>query len=168
MRKIQLNTIKGLEELRDYYYIQEDGKLFGYQGREIADVLSSYGYIRNGLSTEIGPKHFQRHRLVALAFIDNPENKEQVNHLDENKLNNHVSNLEWATAAENNTHGTRTQRAGAKLLKPIVGTCVKTGEKIEFSSGIEAERQGFNRGAISNCCSGRQKTHKEYTWKFKE
>lgn len=168
MRKVRLKDIKGLEHLKDFYYIQEDGKLFGYNGRELANSLNSGGYVRNKLSTEIGKKGFRRHRLVAMAFIDNPDNKEQVNHIDEVKMNNDISNLEWATAAENLNHGTRNERSAQTLSKPIIGTCVKTGQQIEFPSAKEAGRQGFNQGAVSSCCNGKRKTHKGFTWQFKE
>jgi len=173
MRKVRLNTIKGLEHLKDYYEIQEDGKLFGYQGREMADALDNGGYIRNNLLTENGLRKFLRHRLVALAFIPNPDNKEQVNHIDEDKTNNHVYNLEWCTRVENVNHGTRNERISKKATngrrsKPVIGTCMSTGKTIEFPSMAEAGRQGFNQSTISACCLGKQNTHKGFTWNFKE
>lgn len=172
MKRVRLNTIEGLEHLKSYYEIEEDGTLYGYRGRKMANGLDKDGYIRNNLSTENGLKMLFRHRLVALAFIPNPENKPQVNHLDEDKLNNNISNLEWCTATENLNHGTRTERASntainGKQSKPIIGTCVKTGEQIEFSSMMEAERQGFEQGNISRCCRGERGTHKGYTWQYK-
>lgn len=171
MKRVRLNAIEGLEHLKDYYEIQEDGKLFGYQGRELADTLNSNGYVHNVLSTEQGRKGFQRHRLVALAFIPNSESKEQVNHIDENKLNNHVSNLEWCTVAENNNHGTRNERISntainGKQSKSVVGTCVETGQQIEFPSTMEAARQGFHQGNLASCCRGERNTHKGYTWQY--
>tara|TARA_R110000824_G_scaffold160_1_gene596 strand:- start:58 stop:648 length:591 start_codon:yes stop_codon:yes gene_type:complete len=54
-----------------------------------------------------------------------------------------------------------------KTSKAVVGINIKTGKQIEFYSAHEASRNGFNQGAISNCCGGRQKTHKGYTWKYK-
>lgn len=168
MKRIRLNSIKGLEHLKSYYFIQEDGQLFGYNGRKLADPLNSRGYVQNVFSTEIGSKHFYRHRLVALAFIENPENKPEINHLDENKLNNDVSNLEWSTRAENMEYGTRNERAAKSRSKAVIGTCIKTGKTVEFPSGVEAGRQGFHGGCISSCCSGRLKTHKGYFWSFKE
>lgn len=171
MERVKLNTIKGLEHLKDYYYIQEDGTLYGFRGRKLANSLNRDGYVQNELSTELGPKTFKRHRLVALAFIDNPENKETINHIDENKLNNHVSNLEWATRVENNNHGTRNERASNSNTngirsKPVIGTCIKTGKTIEFPSTREAGRQGFDQANVARCCNGQQKAHKGYTWQY--
>jgi len=83
--------------------------------RELTYTLNNRGYHSVGICR----KTFMVHRLVALAFIPNPENKPFVNHLDGNKLNNHVSNLEWCTAKENNLHarntGLRKQALGHKL-----------------------------------------------------
>lgn len=68
------------------------------------------------------------HRLVAIAFIPNPENKSDVNHIDGNKSNNHVSNLEWCTHKENMAHGKR-----LKLFKP--GPGIPTGYKYKNKKG---------------------------------
>ena len=67
-----------------------------------------HGYCAVNLTNETGPRHYYAHRLVAAAFIENPKEKPFVNHIDGNKKNNCVDNLEWATAAENTQHAKRT------------------------------------------------------------
>jgi len=72
------------------------------------------GYVKAGLTKNKKRKTYRIHRLVAIEFIRNPLNKPQVNHIDGNKSNNHISNLEWCTASENNKHAWDTGLAKAK------------------------------------------------------
>lgn len=67
----------------------------------------NHGYHRVNLFIDGKAKKYRVHRLVAMEFIDNPLNKENVNHIDGNKLNNHIDNLEWCTASENEYHSYR-------------------------------------------------------------
>lgn len=85
------------------------------------------------------------HILVAQAFIPNLNNLPEINHKDENKSNNKVSNLEWCTKLYNIQYGT----------------------EIEKRSKAEAGRNGFNGNHIVECCNGKRKTHKKLTWKYK-
>lgn len=110
-------------------------------------------------------KTFSVHRLVAQAFISNPDNKPQVNHIDENKQNNHVYNLEWMNNEENARYGTRGKRIGDKHKRKIVGVNNK-GEKIIYNSLKDAEKDGFVYQAISGVCRGNRKSHKGYTWHY--
>lgn len=97
---------KQMKEIKDFpgYYITEDGRMFSDKRKNVLKELkvseNKYGYLRivlNRVSRDI-------HRLVAETYIENPDNLPQVNHIDENKLNNHISNLEWITQKENAIH----------------------------------------------------------------
>lgn len=76
--------------------------------RIIIPQLSDKGYYRNGFNIGGKRKWIYRHRIIALTFVDNPENKPHINHKDGDKLNNHADNLEWCTPQENNEHGFQT------------------------------------------------------------
>ena len=121
--------IRGYEGL---YSINNYGVIMSKTGRIKKTSISNSGYHMVMLFKNC--KHDNRyiHRLVAESFIPNPDNKPQVNHVDEYKSNNHVSNLEWMTAKENVNHGTRTQRS-SKRIKAIY----PSGESKSFSSLTE-------------------------------
>lgn len=108
------------------------------------------------------------HRLVAQAFIPNPNNLPVVNHKDENPLNDNVDNLEWCTWSYNNSYNDLRKRAAKSKRKPVIQYS-KSGEFIkEWSHAREAaETLGINKRAIYECCVGRSKTSGGFIWKRK-
>lgn len=114
------------------------------------------------------------HRLVAGAFIPNPCNLPQVNHKDENKGNNIVSNLEWCTAKYNSNYGTGARRNGmarrnnSRDSKPVIQLDLNHNFVAEYPSAREAARRNdFRQSEISKCCRGEIKTSKGFIWLYK-
>lgn len=176
MKKEEWRDIKGYEGL---YQISSWGRVKSMNylktGKEKIRSLNNGkdGYLLINLSKNGESKRFRVHRLVAMAFIPNPDNLPEVNHKDENKLNNCVSNLEWCTAKYNQNYGTCRKRI---LEKVINGKCSKTvlqcdldGNIIaEYPSGKEVKRKlGFCNSLISMCCSGKYKYAYGYIWRYK-
>lgn len=136
---------------------------------------NQYGYLHIGLRICNKHKNFDVHRLVAQAFIPNPNNLPCINHIDENKSNNNVENLEWCTYYYNNHYVTARERQGNKLInrkdesKPVL-QFDKNGNFInEYPSIMDAERKtGIKNSSIGSMLKCRYKTAGGYIWKYKD
>lgn len=105
------------------------------------------------------------HRLVADAFINNPDGKQEVNHIDGNKLNNSATNLEWATASENQKHSRGVLKNSCSIKREVI--CVETGEVFD-SIKDACNKYGLQISLIWKCCNGKQQTTGGYHWRYKE
>ena len=121
-------------------------------------------YMRINLYKDGKLRKFRVHRLVAEMFIPNPNNLPEVNHIDENKFNNCVDNLEWCTSSKNVNHGTRNKRVSNKLSEKRIGISLIETKVVILKSTKNAYKFGFDGGHISECCSGKRKSHKKYKW----
>ena len=123
------------------------------------------GYLRVSLSKEGKIKTFKVHRLVASAFIDNPNNLLEVNHINEIKDDNRVNNLEWCNKSYNCNYGSRNERMAKSKYIPIL-QFTKEGKLVrKWDSITEVEKElGFNHGSISKCCKGKNKTCGGFKW----
>ena len=139
------------------------------KGRILKQKTDNKGYAFIGLSN--GARHnisyFRVHQLVAKAFIPNPDNLPQVNHKDENKQNNIVSNLEWCNAQYNATYGTIPEKNSKAHSIPVV-QCDMNGNPIRTypSATAAAKSIGLTRGAVTKCCKGQNKTAGGYRWRY--
>lgn len=156
-----LGNIKSLER-----YQNNRGKQQLVKERILKQSTNNCGYKCVELCKNGKRKSITVHRLVATAFVPNPENKPHVNHLDENKENNISCNLQWITAKDNNNYGSRNIRVSATK-----GFCVaayyKNGTLYKkFRSMTEASRQTrINYQSIYMCVHGKQKHAGGYVWK---
>lgn len=94
---------------KNFYKISDTGRLYSIQSNKFRKLssISNCGYLRIDLYKNGKCSYHSLHRLVAIAFISNPNNYKYVNHKDGNKLNNNVKNLEWVTSSENSLHRSR-------------------------------------------------------------
>ena len=161
----QISNYGNVRSLKKDAFLMKGGYLKGYK------IINLW---KNGTG-----KMFRVHRLVAAAFIPNPDNKPCVDHIDGDRTNNHADNLRWVTYLENNNNPITKKRLSennAKNMqgkegvlhpnsKPVKmmknGICLKTYQSIHL-----AKKDGFNDTLIIRCCKGRMKKHKGYNWEY--
>ena len=134
------------------------------------------GYLTVGLYKNGVVKRKKIHRLVSEAFLPNLNGFPQVNHIDEDKANNNVENLEWCTSRYNTNHGTLIER----ISKKVRAVNVETGEVLIFNSTHEAGRKGYDQGNVAKASRGVYKsgstgkligdgrTYKGHRWYYEE
>lgn len=145
-----------IESYEDVYEVSNLGNVRRkYTNKQLSYNVHKTGYLNVHLSHAPRLSRPNIHRLVAEAFIPNPENKPQVNHIDEDKTNNRADNLEWVTAKENINHGTRTKRAGQ--AQSIKIKCLETG--VIYDSLIDcAKKLNVDNGDLSRVIHGKRKS----------
>lgn len=166
-RKEMWLPIQGFE---DAYLVSDLGNVHSLKRNKTLRVRKStrgYGQVnlcRNGRMTT-----HRVHRLVATHFIPNPSHLPEVNHLNENKLDNRVENLEWCDRLRNVNYGCRTEKQKAKVSIPVVQFSLAGDRIAEFPSGIQAARElKLSHSSISECCRGKRKTIGGYKWRYKQ
>lgn len=164
------------------YMISSFGRVKSLKEKEVRILKpnkTKFGYLqarlfRNGISHT---KYI--HRLVAKAFINNPDCLPQVNHKNEVKTDNHASNLEWCACRYNLIYGTRIERmskslTGRKLNVKVTARMSKPVKQLTMDGHLikvwrstrEAARNGFNQSEISKCCRNKSRKHHGYRWQF--
>jgi molybdenum-dependent DNA-binding transcriptional regulator ModE len=158
------------------YSVSNLGNVMNNKTNKIMKICLKGGYYNVSLVNETGQKTIKVHRLVAFAFIENPENKSDVNHEDKNKLNNNISNLTWMTRKENNQHKSIGLIYKSNKNKPVMRLS-KNEEVLENYNSIEdagqwafenklTDNSHNGRNAIGNCVNGLSSKAYGFKWKY--
>ncbi len=165
--------------INNNYEISSLGKVRNKKTNRILKAANKGGYSTVGLSLNGKTKSYSVHQLVGLCFIDNPEKKPHINHLDKNGLNNSVDNLEWCTAAENNAHKLLTLEVKTNQNLKIWRVDVETDTKLQLynsikEAGIWCVENGYSNshqivgGNISFALKKKHKTCCGFKWILNE
>lgn len=148
------------------YQASSMGRIRGPRGTLNKPFIARDGYLVATLYNDRKKIRTGAHRLVALAFIPNPENKPQINHKNGIRTDNRPENLEWVTCSENNLHRRRVlQGGGGRPKRPV--KCLDTG--VVYSSITEAAKvTGAELGKILGCCQGKRKQTHGLRWVYAE
>ena len=157
-------TWKDIAGFEGFYKVSDKGRIYSVErkdsrghrrrGRILKPTYDTDGYLRVTLCKNGKHKTKKVHRLVAEAFIPNLESLPHVNHMDEVKDNNELSNLEYCTHKYNMNYGTLIERTAQANSKKVKATNIKTGEVLTFNSAKEAGSEGYGKGEVSKACRG--------------
>lgn len=167
MKEIDLSNGIVMPNFSNYVVFPEEGKVFNLNTKKWIGYLNkSTGYWYVTLYDDNGEKkNFRLSRLIWESVNDKIPEGLQVNHIDEDKSNNSISNLNLMTPSENTNFGTRNARAAEKLSKQVAA--YKDGVLVMmFPSTAEAQRQGYHSGHVSESCRGKLPHYKGYQWQY--
>ena len=166
-----------IPEYEGIYQVSNFGEVKNVKhGRILRQCRHRLGYMSVMLYKSGTPKRMMIHRLVALAFLENPDGLEFVNHKDENKANNHVDNLEWCSREYNAQYGTSGQRIANKRRTSQTNHSRKVIQQDEFGNVLkvwnsiaDASRNTKTaRTSIFECCNGIHRTSNGFKWAHAE
>lgn len=139
------------------------------KGKILNPVKDKDGYLKVSLSKNNIRKNYFVHRLVGKIFIANNKNLKQINHKDENKENNCVSNLEWCDNKYNQNYGTRKMRIAKSLSKPVIQYDLNKKYVKTWINSVEIEKKlKICASNIRYVCLGKRKTAGGYIWRYYE
>lgn len=144
--------------------IYKNGRIHTYEERILKVFKDEDGYNRINLTKTKTHKQYAIHRLVAEAFLPNPDNLPQVNHKDENPSNNNVENLEWCDSTYNINYGTRKDKIRKKVYQYSTNDVLIA----IFPSVEDCVKNGYNHTCVVECCRKKKsrKTHKGFRWSY--
>ena len=168
----QYYEVSSLGRIRslDRKTIFKDGRVRQFYGKVlIINTVNNSGYLTVSLHDRGKSKTFLVHRIVAEAFVENPNQYTEVNHIDQNKKNNRVENLEWCTNKENVNHGNEIERGAKKQRRNFVQLDMD-GNLVKVWSGFKKMQRetGVQRKSVYECCVGKRDSYMGYKWKYAE
>ena len=136
-------------------------------GKIASTSIACTGYVQVGVWYNGKVHTYNVHRLVAEAFLPNPDCLPQVNHIDENRANCSVDNLEWCTRKYNRNYGTCIEKSRHYCCKPVIAIDKKTVDEQWFYSIAEASRKlSVNSDKIHRCLTGHRKGTLNHYWRY--
>lgn len=157
-----LGRVKSLRRIET----RKNGTTYPVKESIIAQHADKKGYCRARLRKPGSTKTLLVHRLVAAAFIPNPNGYKEINHKDECKGNNRADNLEWCDRKYNIHYGTGRKRQ-AELQSKKVYQYTMDGDLVKvWNSTKECGRNGYAQSSVQRCCKGKAKSHIGYKWSY--
>lgn len=171
------STAKQLPNFSDYIILPNEGLIWSKKSNRFIGYKQPSGYYHTTLYDDNGIQvGGNLHRFIYEAVYGPIPEGMDVNHIDENKSNNSIFNLNLMTHKDNCNWGTRNERVGKAVAKALtngmrskpVGGYIGGELKITFPSASEAGRNGFKQSAVWRCCQGERNFHKGYEWRYLE
>lgn len=161
-----MKAVLKIPNFSNYEIYPKDGLVWSFKTNKFIGHPNTKGYWLLSLIDDDGVLHYlYLHRTIYTACYGDIPNDLQVNHIDEDKSNNGIFNLNLMTSKENNNWGTHNKRCATALSKPV--GAFKDGKLVmTFPSTNDADQYGFDHSTIAKCCLGKRNVHKGFEWKY--